>query len=354
MPSRLALLLLAISAINGMDQGAASVPRRLLRPKDNVGEMIKRNRQKSARDGESRLGKDRYTIHTEVEVGSENAGMELAMDVVEAANPAVTPETVIIDERGNEVTVGSGDILMYTLLVTDVDTADGADSFALLALNPETDDMHGIVEKRGRRGERIPYKIKQSRAENNGVAMAQEEVNLPPSDWHCDVAEEIHDGEEEIERRLTDNRVSGGKLAYKFTSLIESILHLVLLLTKNDHQHKHHYTRHQDRNLSAMESLTESVQGIKPNPLNKARRLQSASYKYQVDMFVEIDNAFISNLGGLSYAINYVNTLVTGANVIYEKEIVSLALGCGSYLEPPYPSGSHSSITFRNRIHTYE
>ena len=38
-------------------------------------------------------------------------------------------------------------------------------------------------------------------------------------------------------------------------------------------------------------------------------------------MYIEIDNAFISNLGGLNNAINYVNTLVTGANVVFEKEI---------------------------------
>lgn len=72
-----------------------------------------------------------------------------------------------------------------------------------------------------------------------------------------------------------------------------------------------------------MESLTRSVRGIKANPLNKSRQLQS-SYHYQVEMYIEIDNAFISNLGGMENAMNYVNTLVTGANVIFEKEIVSL------------------------------
>ena len=70
-----------------------------------------------------------------------------------------------------------------------------------------------------------------------------------------------------------------------------------------------------------MESLTRSVIGIKTNPLNKPRLLQSTSYSFQVEMYIEIDNKFISNLGGLNNAINYVNTLVTGANVVYEKEI---------------------------------
>jgi hypothetical protein len=240
------------------------------------------------------MGKDieitnRYTIHTEIESGFDSNGLELAIDVLEALNPAVTADTIIKDERGNELRVSESGTLMYTLLVSDAETSDGAGTFAMLALNPETDDMHGFVEKKGRRGERIPYKIKQRKDEYNGFAIAEEQVPLTPPEWHCDVAEEIQVGEEEIER--------------------------------NDHQHEHRHTQHQDPDLSTMESLTESLRGVKSNPLNKARRLQSAGYKYQVDMFVEIDNAFISNLGGMDNAINYVNTLVTGANVVYEKEI---------------------------------
>jgi hypothetical protein len=171
--------------------------------------MIKRNRDNASREGEGRLGasKDRYTIHTEIEAGSESAGKELAMDVVEAINPAVTLDTIIKDERGNEFTVQDSDVLLYTLLVTDVDTADGADTFAMLAINPENMDMHGIVEKKGRRGDRVPYKIKQTTDENNGVAMAEEEVHLPPPDWHCDAAEDIP-GDEELERRLEESHVS--------------------------------------------------------------------------------------------------------------------------------------------------
>lgn len=166
-------------------------PRRILRPKDNVGEIIKGVR------GRDEAVKKRYTIHTEIEPGSQGAGTELAMDVVEANNSAVTLETKVKDENGNEFTVGDG-ILLYTLLVTDLDTATGADTFAILAVNPETDDMHGIVEKRGMHGEPVPYKIKQSRGENQGKAMASEEKDLPIPDWHCDVG---HDVQEQVANR---------------------------------------------------------------------------------------------------------------------------------------------------------
>ena len=198
----------AISGIN-LSNASAAHPRRILRPNDNVSEMIKRNRDRGDGDGRSRVGtsRDRYTIHTMIEAGADNAPTEVAMDVVEAVNPAVTVDTIIKDERGNDYSLANSDILLFTLLVTDIETADGADTFAMLAINPETDDMHGVVEKRGRRGERVPYKIKQSKDENNGFAIAQEEVNLPDPEWHCDVAEEI-DEEEEVERKLMEDLVS--------------------------------------------------------------------------------------------------------------------------------------------------
>ena len=92
---------------------------------------------------------------------------------------------------------------------------------------------------------------------------------------------------------------------------------------KNHEQHhrQHHSLEKEEEDLSVMESMMKSVEGIRSNPLNKPRRLQTVDYKYQVDMFIEIDNAFINSLGGLNSAINYVNTLVTGANVIFESEI---------------------------------
>lgn len=71
-----------------------------------------------------------------------------------------------------------------------------------------------------------------------------------------------------------------------------------------------------------MQTLSKQLRGTKINPLNKPRRLQSAAYNYQVDLYMEIDNAFVTRAGGsVTAALNYVNSLVTAANVIYEKEI---------------------------------
>lgn len=74
-----------------------------------------------------------------------------------------------------------------------------------------------------------------------------------------------------------------------------------------------------------MESLSKQLRGTKINPLNKqpVRHLQSSSnYNYQVDLYLEIDNAFVTKSGGtLQTALNYINSLVTAANVVYEMEI---------------------------------
>ena len=311
-----ALMIITLKSLHGIS-ASVTKERRVLRPNDNVGALIRQShnyRLGRGRDGHAR---NRYTIHSEIDSGLENTGAEIAMDVVEAVIPAVTIDTIIKDDRGNEFTVeNSEDILLYTLLVTDVETADGADTFAMLAINPVNDDMHGFVEKRGRHGKRVPYTINQSQDETNGIAVAHELVDLPEPDWHCDVKEGTE--EESYERNLMEIHVSNDlidKIDVQTPTLIEPPF---------DVQLKHHFNHDEEAtyaSLTAIESLNKSVRGMKANPLNKPMLLQSTSYNFQVDMYIEIDNAFISKLGGLNNAINYVNTLVTGANVIYEKEI---------------------------------
>lgn len=64
-----------------------SRPRRILRSTDNIGQHIKQARQQGGRGG-----RDRFTIHTEVQDG-EGKGMDIAMDVIEVENTGVTPST---------------------------------------------------------------------------------------------------------------------------------------------------------------------------------------------------------------------------------------------------------------------
>lgn len=57
-----------------------------------------------------------------------------------------------------------------------------------------------------------------------------------------------------------------------------------------------------------MKALSNQLRGTKINPLNKPRRLQSSSYNYQVDIYMEIDNSFVTKSGGsMATALNYIS-----------------------------------------------
>lgn len=188
--SALAVLLLALPASR-----ASQHDRRILNPADSVGQQMKQLHA----NGNAQA---RFTIHSEI-----SPGQELALDVIEAVNPAVTSETIIKDNNGYESKVDGSSL--YTLLVSDTSTADGADTFALLALNPLTDELHGIVEKKGYNGNgkgNSAYKINQSKDVNGGKATAVEETNTEAPAWSCavdghfeseDDARKLYDGDEQ-------------------------------------------------------------------------------------------------------------------------------------------------------------
>lgn len=99
-----------------------------------------------------------------------------------------------------------------------------------------------------------------------------------------------------------------------------------------------------------MSSLSSSLRGTKINPLGKRRRLSTASYNYQVDLYIEVNDLFITQSGGsMSTAVNYVNALVTAANVVYEKEVSGDAgFCCEWYLLNVTNIDANKTITFFN------
>jgi hypothetical protein len=131
-------------------------------------------------------------------------------------------------ERGDEGAPVGNDAL-FNILLSDTSTADGAETFALLAINPVNDELHGIIEKKGKK----PFKISQAKNKNQGKAMAEEETELTAPDWNCDVMEDLDAGES-TERKLHDhNSVSCLKdftkqrmVMHTLYSLISHISHL--------------------------------------------------------------------------------------------------------------------------------
>ena len=45
-----------------------------------------------------------------------------------------------------------------------------------------------------------------------------------------------------------------------------------------------------------------------------------AQYSYQIDIYFEFDNDLVTQQGSLTDVINYINVLISAANIVYEKE----------------------------------
>ena len=43
-------------------------------------------------------------------------------------------------------------------------------------------------------------------------------------------------------------------------------------------------------------------------------------YSYQIDIYFEFDNDLVTQQGSLTDVINYINVLISAANIVYEKE----------------------------------
>lgn len=87
----------------------------------------------------------------------------------------------------------------------------------------------------------------------------------------------------------------------------------------NDHREHHHNHDMSDID-SALSYIKDNLRGSSVR-LGKRRKLQSGgSYSYQVDIYLEIDQQLVNDNGGIlnPNTINYVNSIFTGANSIYE------------------------------------
>ncbi|KAL3778624.1 hypothetical protein ACHAWO_007429 [Cyclotella atomus] len=233
--------------------------------------------------------------HASFQINAEKAdGSTFQFNVVEASIPALNANTQLKLADGSTSSIGAG--VLHTLLVSD---GDNGETFALLAVD-EDDNVHGIVDRKNEK----PMKIRQNG--NNGKAFAEEETNLVAPDWSCGTDHVDAEGNP-FHRDLEEDHHHDHE-------------------HEHDHRdHSHHDHSHHHKIESAMQSLSKQLRGTKINPLNKqpVRHLQSSSnYNYQVDLYMEIDNAFVTRSGGtMQTALNYINSLVTAANVVYEVEI---------------------------------
>lgn len=307
------LVILAPPALSLATSWQTQSHRRVLRSTDNIGKTV---RQLNANGERAHL-----TLFPDIDERYTSFGTAdfLELDVVQSSN-AVTFDTVFVDLDGTESPVGNN--TLYTLLISDTSTAKGAETFAVLSID-EFDNVRGIVEPKGRK----PYTIRQSYAANDGNIMAVEDGNHDAPEWSCG----LHDHQDIFDRRL-DEEPHEHNVSQFIPLLIAALEVHATVLTNiysqqqqhQNHKEHHHHDNNEHTPSSTMEHLSKSLRGSKMNQLNKRRLESKSDVMYQVNMYIEIDQAFVNNSGGnMVTAINYVNALVTAANVVYEKEILT-------------------------------
>ena len=213
---------------------------------------------------------------------------------VNVATPAVTADTLILDEDGNFVRMGE---LSYSLLVPS-STDREAGTMALISVDHKTGEANGIVQKSKAAAMHIRQKKGQS-------IVAEEEAEFEPPAWECTAADE-HEEEPLRHRHLEEDGHHHD----------------------HHHDHSHHHHNH-DHGIDgndlpgSFENLRKSLRGADVSKIGKRRKLEDPEldYNYQVDLYIEIDKELVANNGGsVDKAYAYVNALVTAANVLYESE----------------------------------
>jgi len=210
---------------------------------------------------------------------------------------AVTKDTTYSEYDGRHELVGELD---HTILVADMDAEEDG-TVALISVNKVTEEVNGIVHKGGRK-----MKFTQKKGKKANAYAAPEFV--PPA-WECGVG---HDHESAGRRSLEE---TSDEQSMKDHHHHEDSSH-------NDHREHHHNHDMSDID-SALSYIKDNLRGSSVR-LGKRRKLQSGgSYSYQVDIYLEIDQQLVNDNGGIlnPNTINYVNSIFTGANSIYESEI---------------------------------
>lgn len=217
---------------------------------------------------------------------------------VTVASSAVTPDTIILDNRDNSGIYERVGETAYSLLVASPsDREDG--TMALLSVDHKTGEAKGIVQKKGQDAMHIQ--------QNKGRSItAEKEPEFVPPAWACDVEAE-HTDDPIRHRHLTEDHHEDHHHDHDH----------------HDHHHHHHGHEHglDSSDLSiGVENLRKSLRGS--DVMNKRRKLQDSNlpYTFQIDLYVEIDQDFVNNNGGQAGAQAYVDTLFTFANAVYEPE----------------------------------
>ena len=123
-----------------------------------------------------------------------------------------------------------------------------------------------------------------------------------PSDWRCYFDEVAADTSKD-DRQLIDNG----------------------LATHHHHDQEHHIQdhHHEHHHGGGIQQVLSHIKGKLPPGSNahlgERRKLQQGGYIFEVGLYIEYDTQLPNFVGGgEAGVVNYVNKIVTGANIIFE------------------------------------
>lgn len=332
-----AALVVALSAMFSFLPFAASLERhqrRRLLPNESVARFLQEQHDQGVvRPAFTLVGqqidKARVGIFGAEEGGGQS--VEFDIDLVEAVS-SVTPETTYSTYKdGNQAKtpVGASNI---KILVADPHSADSSTQFALIVVDQDTNEIHGIAQKKG--DEMVSVR-QMPGEENTGFFTVVETAEMiTPTDWKCGNDDEIDASRivpDPLDEELNDgdggNLFQGRKMR-RTTALHEHGHH------RHDHGHENFTTIAKKYGiLHEIQTQIGSFMNDRSTHHNR-RKLRSQGhrklyatdsfpqlYTYQVDLYVEIDSVLVSNNGDLATAIAYVNSIISAASAVYEKEI---------------------------------
>ena len=223
-------------------------------------------------------------------VAAENEDGEAHPDIlVRLSEDAVTEHTIISYDDG-------GSARRRGLSSRRVLVSAEADTFAAISIHTEDGTARGIYQQHGEASKDIV----QEKGQRTRIAKSEE---LETPQWTCSLHDDDHsDGhrhlsEEEHEQHHHDH-------------------------SHEEHNHgNHHHHDEFESAESAIESIRRSLR--ESSDRHSRKLLFGLAYNHQVDVYLDIDFDFVRNQGGGNEegALDYVNTVWSAVNAIYEQEV---------------------------------
>jgi len=322
----LAFLQLIRSAVAG---GNAHRQRRRLAPNESIHRYLRQ-------ENEAGNMRPKFTLAA-MKVDDDEDVSEYSYDIdLVQANQAVTRSTTYSTDDGGPYPIGD---LGVKFLVQDRSSF-GEDegiaynvgakptTFALISVDENTETVNGIVKKKGDKAMNI-----QQLSGSNVIATPADDF-VPPKDFICQVTQEHHHNDHRKGERTRVRHKGGKARGVRRTLEDEGVLIEEHLNEHHEHHHEHNHHDHNHDHVFSEDDIDNLINDISSNHHQKHHKHRRAAGfpatpSHQVDLFIEIDQEFVTKNGiengtdltNRTTAFRYVNTLVTAASTIFEAEV---------------------------------